>query len=311
MTEPPPTPASDASVDPWEAWAKTAVVLAIIMVLLWVVVFMRFGITSVAVLAAIPYLGAATLIVLAWGLVRTVLNPPVLRRSRTIAFLVLLGAGFIGTEPLIPAPLSTEDYRTSLTYELPVRGEWMTLAGGLERDRNYHATFPPVRWAYDFTKVADGKKFRLDGGKTTDWLCFGEPVYAPVDGKIIQLQSHHVDNNPGEVSPTSVIGNHVVIEAAPAEFVYLSHLKKGSVSVKLDQVVRRGEQIGACGNSGQSPEPHVHMHVQDRPEFPVAQGLPIGFSNYTANKKPVEHGMPRGASAWEELDGELVEHVGP
>ncbi len=307
MTDETPKKPVFSAEDPWETWSKVALGLTILMAGMWTVVFLRLGITSVKVLAWIPYLGASTLVILAWGLVRTLFNPPVLRRSRTIAFFGLLAAGFVGTEPLVPAPLATEGYVTPLTYQLPVRGEWTTLAGGPDRDRNYHATFPPARWGYDFTKVdGDGKKFRLDGKKNTDWLCFGEPVFAPVDGKIVRLQNQHVDNHPGEISPQSMVGNHIVIEAGPAEFAMLSHLKKSSITVKLGDLVRRGDVLAACGNSGQSPEPHVHMHVQDRVEFPIAQGLPIPFTSYLANDKLVEVGMPRGSTMWDVVDGDMV-----
>lgn len=293
----------------WEAWSKAAMVLALLIAVMWGVVFARLGITSVKVHAAIPYVGAVSLIVLAWGLVRTLFNPPVLRRSRTIAFLTLLACGFVTTEPLVPAPLSTESYESSLEYTLPVRGEWNVLAGGPEKARNYHATFPPQRWGYDFTKLVDGKRFELDGGKAADYHCFGEPVFSPVGGKIVQLENHHVDNPPGEISPNSMIGNHVVIQASPREFVYLAHLQKGSIKVKLQDDVVAGQEIGAVGNSGQSPEPHLHMHVQDRQQFPIAQGIPVAFSGYSTGGKPVDRGMPAGASDWAAADGETVAHT--
>jgi hypothetical protein len=309
MNEPNETQAvasGEESTDPWETWSKVALALAALVAGMWAVVLARLGIGSVQVHALIPYVGALSLVVLAWGLVRTLLRPPVLRKSRTIAFFTLLAVGFVSTEPLIPAPLSTEDYQSQLTYELPVRGEWVTLAGGREKARNYHATFPPVRWGFDFTRVVDGAKFELDGKKAADWHCFGEPVYAPVDGEIVRLENHHVDNHPGEISPTSMTGNHVVIKAAPAEFVYLSHLQKGSIVVTLDQQVKRGDLLGRCGNSGQSPEPHLHMHVQDRVEFPIAQGVPIEFSNYVANGEAVVRGMPAGGTDWDAVDGDAI-----
>lgn len=304
-----PEPASAAAAtDSWEVWAKVAVALAGVMTVAWLLVYMRLGITSVQIHAmAIPTFGALTLAVGAWGLWRTLIRPPVMRRSRTIAFGLLLVVGYLGNVPMFAPPLATEDYVSAQTWSLPVRGGWTTLAGGRDHDHNYHATTAAIRWAYDFTRVVDGKKFALDGKKAADWHCFGEPVYAPVSGKVVRAVSRYVDNNPGEISPDSLFGNYVVIEAAPGEYAFIAHMQKGSVTVEAGQMVERGAEIGKCGNSGRSPEPHVHMHVQDRVDFPLAQGLPIEFTDYVANGKPVARGMPRGASSWDATDGDLLD----
>ena len=38
--------------------------------------------------------------------------------------------------------------------------------------------------------------------------------------------------------------------------------------------VRAGEQIGECGNSGNSSEPHLHFQLQDHQRVAIAAGLP-------------------------------------
>ena len=42
----------------------------------------------------------------------------------------------------------------------------------------------------------------------------------------------------------------------------LAHLKRGSVLVKIGDRVSAGQPIGHVGNSGNTSEPHLHVHAQ-------------------------------------------------
>lgn len=68
-----------------------------------------------------------------------------------------------------------------------------------------------------------------------------------------------------------------MVPAGQGWFVTLVHLRRQSVLVQVGDVVRAGEQIGACGNSGNSTEPHVHVQVTDSLDWASAQGLPLSF----------------------------------
>ncbi len=59
----------------------------------------------------------------------------------------------------------------------------------------------------------------------------------------------------------------------------MAHLKKGSVRVKVGDVVSVGQEIARCGNSGNTSQPHLHIQVQNRAEFfaPETQTHPILF----------------------------------
>lgn len=298
---------TEADANGWEWWTRLSLVLAAVMLIAWVAVFARIGITSVKVHAmVIPSIGALTLPFLAWGLLRTLFRPPALRRSRTVAFFVLLFVGYIGNVPFFAVPLETEDWSTDLTFHLPFDGEWTTLAGGDDLDTNYHATTAALRWGYDFTPLREGKKFQLDGAKPSHFHCWGQPVYAPVGGKIAQAKNDVIDNDPGELASDSVFGNHVVIKAHDGVFVFVAHMQKDSLTVRAGDEVEPLQKIGACGNSGRTVEPHVHVHAQDRLEFPIAMGLPLRFSDYSVSGKTVDSGMPSGASEWSAVDGDLV-----
>ena len=45
----------------------------------------------------------------------------------------------------------------------------------------------------------------------------------------------------------------------------MSHLKKGTFKFAKGEFVKRGDLVALCGNSGRSPEPHLHFQVQISP----------------------------------------------
>jgi murein DD-endopeptidase MepM/ murein hydrolase activator NlpD len=60
-------------------------------------------------------------------------------------------------------------------------------------------------------------------------------------------------------------------------FIAMAHLRSGSVRVSVGQRVEEGEQIGDCGNSGNSTQPHLHIQAMDSADLSVAQGIPMSF----------------------------------
>jgi murein DD-endopeptidase MepM/ murein hydrolase activator NlpD len=94
-----------------------------------------------------------------------------------------------------------------------------------------------------------------------------------------------------------IYGNHVVIDFSNGEFGVMCHFKKGSIRVKAGDLVKSHQILGLCGNSGNSSEPHLHIHLQDGKTLGSATGLPALFSNYMADGKMVQLGVPvRGQS---------------
>jgi hypothetical protein len=57
-------------------------------------------------------------------------------------------------------------------------------------------------------------------------------------------------------------GNLVIIADPRGFHVELSHLRCGSLRVALGQWVVRGQALGEVGNSGCSPQPHLHVQAQ-------------------------------------------------
>ena len=46
--------------------------------------------------------------------------------------------------------------------------------------------------------------------------------------------------------------------------VILAHLKQGSVAVTAGMKVNTGDVLGQVGNSGNTSQPHLHIHAERR-----------------------------------------------
>jgi murein DD-endopeptidase MepM/ murein hydrolase activator NlpD len=79
----------------------------------------------------------------------------------------------------------------------------------------------------------------------------------------------------------AVAGNHVVIEASPGgPYLLMAHLQHGSLCVSAGQRIEPGDPVGACGNTGNSTQPHVHLQAVDSLDWDRAQAVPIMFRSY-------------------------------
>ncbi|HUO26396.1 MAG TPA: M23 family metallopeptidase [Candidatus Aquilonibacter sp.] len=194
-----------------------------------------------------------------------------------------------------PAPSAFLDYQTKTALHLPFAGEWYVYWGGRSPAQNRHVVANDQRFAYDFLILSNGHRgqsFRGSGQSNTDYLCFGQPVYAPADGTVLKAENDMPDNQPGEMNPKSVLGNYVVLDHGSGEFSFLVHLRQGTLSVNVGDQVHRGQQLAQCGNSGNSSEPHLHYHLQNTPAPFLGDGLPAFFVEYVADGKSLDRGQP-------------------
>ncbi|MFQ6004128.1 MAG: M23 family metallopeptidase [Woeseia sp.] len=201
-------------------------------------------------------------------------------------------AGFFVMPQQEPAPSPYLDYVTTGFLRLPFGGEWFVFWGGRTVEQNYHAAVRNQRFAYDFLVVRNGRSYSGDGKKNEQYYCWDQPILSPASGTIVTVVSRLPDNPPGVMDPENPAGNHVIIDLGNSEFALLAHLQRDSVSVMEGEDVRPGQQIGLCGNSGITSEPHLHFHIQDSRKFGEGDGKPVFFNNYRSNGKPVGRGEP-------------------
>jgi murein DD-endopeptidase MepM/ murein hydrolase activator NlpD len=200
--------------------------------------------------------------------------------------------GFVVKPESVPSPSRNLDYQTRARLRLPFDGAWYVFWGGRTVDQNQHAVVRDQRFAYDFLVVDAGRTHSGDGSKVEDFYCWNRPVRAPAAASVVTVVDGLPDNAPGRMDPAHAAGNHVTLDLGDGEFAILAHLRNGSVGVRPGQRIEAGAEIGRCGNSGNTSEPHLHFHLQDRAEFGTGDGLPAFFNDYSADGKTVARGEP-------------------
>lgn len=145
---------------------------------------------------------------------------------------------------------------------LPFWGEW-TVSQGHDGKYTHLGDWGK---AFDFViQDAAGKSFKGKGLKAEDYYSFNKPVVAAADGVIVKVIDNIEDNEIGSVNTVNNWGNSIIIRHTPDLFSQVSHLKKNSVRVNEGDFVKHGDLLATCGNSGRSPEPHLHFQLQAVP----------------------------------------------
>ena len=207
-------------------------------------------------------------------------------------------------------PASLARTGPSVAVRLPADVPLRVLWGGDTTEVNYHVTAPDQRWAYDLAvEPAFHGSERLE-----DYGCWGVAVVAPAAGTVVSAHDGEPDLRPGELSNNfaAPAGNHVVLRLSTGTHLEVAHLQRGSVAVRKGEEVSEGQPLGRCGNSGNTSEPHIHIHHQRQPPDSggglLVEGLPLFFRDHDGPPMPeggfdVVDGrpVPRGA---------VVRHVG-
>jgi murein DD-endopeptidase MepM/ murein hydrolase activator NlpD len=140
--------------------------------------------------------------------------------------------------------------------------------------------------------MRDGASHRGDPAVLDSYYCWNQPILSPAAGTVVSVENSLPDNPIGSTDPTHPAGNHVILDLGNGEFAFLGHMRKGSVAVAPGETVATGDPLGHCGNSGNTSEPHLHIHLQTTPNLADGEGLPAQFRNYRANGSEVDRGEP-------------------
>jgi len=110
------------------------------------------------------------------------------------------------------------------------------------------------------------------------YTTFGTPVLAPCEGRVAMVVEGLRDMPVPKMDRDNLPGNYVAIDCGEF-FVILAHLRAGSITVTEGESVAPGTPLGEMGNSGNSSEPHLHVHAQRGlpAEAPFA-GEPLGLT---------------------------------
>lgn len=182
-----------------------------------------------------------------------------------LGFLAFVLRGFFYTEPPVHLTFPLQD------------GRYYMYQAGNNPLLNYHnAASQSQRYALDIVAInAFGQ--RANGLYPTElerYVIFGKTIYSPCDGTVVEAVDGLSDYIPPEADTENPAGNHVAIACMNVEVV-LAHMQNGSVLVEQGDSVATGEPLGLVGNSGNTSEPHLHIHASNAESSGV--GVPILF----------------------------------
>ena len=140
----------------------------------------------------------------------------------------------------------------------PFFGEWDVYQGF----DGAHTHKGEWRYALDFYMLEDGRSYSGEGERLDDYFCFGAPVVSPVYGTVVRINDSLKDNRPGDMDTQNNWGNFILIRLDGGQHILLAHLKQHSIRVKEKDRVEPGAALAECGNSGRSPQPHLHLQAQ-------------------------------------------------
>ncbi len=187
-----------------------------------------------------------------------------------------------------------------LDLHYPFTGRWLVQNSPAQRVPSHGTTAFASSYAIDFVPVDDRGRTApvrlrtlLRPEPPDRFPGFGRPVLAPVDGTVVAVHGTAGDHVAFRGLPSvgyvlaqgrraaqgwlALAGNHVVIRAEGGGVVALCHLRQATPGVAAGDRVTVGQIVGACGNSGNTTEPHLHLQAMDRWDPERATARPVSF----------------------------------
>ena len=108
-------------------------------------------------------------------------------------------------------------------------------------------------------------KSAREGFNKTHFYCYDQDIISPFDGYVYSIINTVEDNDIGDMDIDNNWGNTIILNHLNGLYSQISHIKKDTFGVSVGQFLPKGTFIAKCGNSGRSPEPHIHFQFQTTP----------------------------------------------
>ncbi|MFZ0565464.1 MAG: M23 family metallopeptidase [Chlamydiales bacterium] len=181
--------------------------------------------------------------------------------------------------------LSSFQIPKAINIDFPLKnGDYYIVHGGNSVFTNYHQEVDAQKYALDIVKL---NRFgfrckKLNAQAVDDYNIYGDTIYSPCDGKVIEVVDGYPDLEPSIMDPDHPAGNYLTIEMPSSQTtLLLAHIQKGSFLVKKGDSVSQGQPLCRVGNSGNTGEPHLHIHVIKTGGDLLFEGeaVPMKFNN--------------------------------
>lgn len=160
---------------------------------------------------------------------------------------------------------STQDPATELEFQL-AEGTYHIGQGGNHVGMNYHQDYEAQQHALDIVALNSfGVRAKgLYPKNLEKYEIYGHSIVSPCQGIVVEASDGLPDLQPPESDPDNATGNFVALTCDMVEdtIVYLAHMQEGSVAVEEGMTVEAGQLLGRVGNTGNTSEPHLHIHAE-------------------------------------------------
>ena len=204
-------------------------------------------------------------------------------KSLAYHFLMLALTGFF-TFHLYLAFKGASPPNEAIPLKFPLQdGTYYIVQGGASPVINHHFGVAAQRFAVDIVQMnALGlRASKIIPQIVEDYPIFGTEVHSPCNGMIMEAIDGNEDRKLKPADSENPAGNYLVIAIEDTNlFLILAHLKKESLCVQKGDCVQTGQVLAQVGNSGNTTEPHLHMHVMERGSGDVlftGKGVPMSF----------------------------------
>ncbi len=183
--------------------------------------------------------------------------------------------------------------RNATKMIFPFKEESFVYWGGETVEINYHMADLSQQYAFDVVMVANGAPYKGDPTKNESYFIFGKDIIAPCDAKVVKVIDGIKDNVPGELNRVEITGNTIILETERKEYLLFAHIKANSILLKEGDLVKQGQVIAQCGNSGNTTQAHLHFHLQNTDDLFNTIGAKIYFDELIVNGQIEKDYMPK------------------
>ena len=192
--------------------------------------------------------------------------------GRLLSTVLLVFAGWL----IGPAMAGRSAPAGAVDLAFPFRSGFYLVANGgaSERINGHLMTLRPgfARWrgeshAVDLIRVdrlgfrTRERKLLWSPASPDAYLTYGEPVYSPCRGTVEAVEQGRPDMPVPVRDRRHLEGNFVRLRCGSV-VVLLAHFARKGVRVDAGQAVNPATLLGYVGNSGNTDEPHLHIHAQ-------------------------------------------------
>lgn len=153
-------------------------------------------------------------------------------------------------------------------------GSYYIKSGGSNKWLNYHRSLDTIyHKAFDIIKINkygySGNSVFKPASRKEDLYIYSDSVFSPINGKIVDIINSEKDHHIGNQNDFKDLqANGIAIESN-GYIIELIHFKQNSIHLNVGDSIKPGEFIGLIGNSGQSGQPHLHIHALNMELEPV------------------------------------------